>query len=87
MLAPTPTKQGCKTIDIKDIKDKKGFWAANISECLTNSVEKFKDQCVVDYYCRNNQSLPNPKTIKCDDGKWDPNVAPTCKDRGYERAL
>ena len=46
---------------------------------MANTIEKFKDQCIIEYYCRNNESLPDPKTIECDDGEWDPNVAPTCK--------
>ena len=73
-------KGSCKTIDIKDVKDMKGFWVANTTECLSTSVERFQDQCFVEYYCRNNQSVPDPRTIKCVDGNWENNSeAPTCK--------
>ena len=69
----------CKTSDIKRIKDKKGFWVANVTECLTDTMEKFKHQCIVEYYCRNNQSLPVPKTIRCENGYWYPAETPKCK--------
>ena len=69
----------CKTSDIKDIKDNKGFWVANVTMCLTDKVEKFKDQCVVEYHCKNNQSLPKPRIISCENGYWNPSETPACK--------
>ena len=84
LLSATPQQEPtCKTSEIKEVKEMKGFWMADAGACLLTS-QRFKDQCEVNYFCKNNQSEPNPKKIKCVNGAWDPVVAPTCKNKSYQ---